>query len=156
MKTVWKVIGVVVVFLVVALVVARAMGLNPHERVPGLWLSGKVDATPVTDWSYTDSIKTDELQTNTWYGLPHSVTTWNIAYNGQLYLATSGAATRSWPHNVARDPHVRLKIGDKLFDCTLVVVTDPTEKEGVLRTRAKKYNQPWPPPVPFVVYHVTQ
>ena len=40
-----------------------------------------------------------------------------------------------------RDPHVRIKIGDKLYDRTLVLVTDPAEIEGVLQVKAKKYPQ---------------
>ena len=158
MKIAGKIIVGVLVGLFLVLLVVRATGLNPHGGVPGLWLSGNVVTTPETDWSWTDKYQTDELQTNTWYGLPHSVTTWNIAYNGQLYLATSGADVREWPKNVARDPHVRLKIGDQLFDCTLVVVTDPAEIAGMMQVRAKKYHQPYPPPArqKFVVYHVVQ
>ena len=79
-----------------------------------------------------------KLQTNTWYLIPHSVTIWCIAYNGQLYVATSGAAVRSWPRNVARDPHVRLKVGNDLYDRTLSVVTDPAEREAVLQVRSEK------------------
>jgi hypothetical protein len=158
MKILWKLVGGIVVCLVVALVVFRITGLDPHGGVPGLWLKGNLVTTPVADWSFTDGIKTDMVQTHTWYLLPHSVNTWCIAYNGQLYLATSGAATREWPHNVARDPHVRIKIGDQLYDRTLIVVTDPPEKAAVLQVRAKKYSQPYPPPagVMFTVYHVVQ
>ena len=157
MKTLLKVIGGVLVCLILLLLVFRITGLNPHDRVPGLWLTGNVDTTPVNDWSFTDKIETVKVQTDTGYGLPHSVTTWCIAYNGQLYLATSGAGVREWPRNVARDPHIRLKVGDRLFDRTLVVVTDPTERDGVLQVRAKKYAQKYPPPagVNFTVYHVT-
>jgi hypothetical protein len=157
MNKVGRVVGIVVAVLILLLVVLRFTGLDPHERIPGLWLSGTATTTPVSDWSYTDKIVTDHLQTSTWYGLPHSVTTWCIAYNGQLYVATSGAATRQWPRNVARDPQVRIKIGDQVFDKTLVVVTDPTEKEGMLQARAKKYKQPYPVPkgVTMTVYRVT-
>jgi len=156
MKLLSKIVGGVVVLLVLLLLVLRVTGLEPHEGRPGLWLKGDPVTTPVADWSFTDQYKTDLLQTNTWYLLPHSVTTWCIAYNGQLYLATSGATVRSWPRNVARDPHVRLKIGDQVYDRTLVVVSDPAEREGVLQTRAKKYAQPYPTPagINFTVYHV--
>jgi len=156
MKTAGKIVAGVVVVLILSLLVARITGLNPHERIPGLWLSGNVVTTPVTDWSYTDKIETDMVQTSTWYGLPHSVTTWCIAYDGQLYLATSGATVREWPRNVARDPHIRLRIGDQLFDRSLVVVTDLAEKAGMLQARAKKYHQPYPPPagMTMTVYHV--
>ena len=40
-----------------------------------------------------------------------------------------------------RDPHVRIKIGDKLYDRTLVLVTDPAEMDAVLQVREKKYPQ---------------
>jgi len=154
MKTLWKIVGGVLICLVLVLLVLRVIGLDPHGRIPGLWLRGDVVTTPVTDWSYTDKYQTDMVQTTTWYLLPHSVTTWCIAYKGQLYLATSGAEVRQWPQNVARDPHVRLKIGDQLFDRTLLVVTDPAEKAAVLQVRAKKYSQQYPPPagVAFTVY----
>ena len=155
MTKILKVLGAVVVCLILALLVLRVTGLDPHERRPGLWLKGDLDTTPVTDWSFTDKYKTVKVQTNSWYLLPHSVTTFCIAYNGQLYLATTRTETREWSRNVARDPHVRLKIGDQLFARSLSVVTDPAEREGVLQARAKKYAQKYPPPgPPFTVYHV--
>jgi hypothetical protein len=155
MKMAGKILGGVVAAVIVLLVIFRLTGLNPHDRVPGLWLNGNLVTTPVADWAWTDKIQTDNVQTATWYGLPHSVTTWCIAYNGQLYLATSGANTRQWPRNIARDPHIRLKIGDQLYDRTLVVVTDPAETAGMLQVRAKKYHQPYPPPVAMTVYRIT-
>ena len=161
MKTLLKIVGAIVICMALLLATLRATGLNPHGDTPGrgsypgLWLSGNLVTTPVADWSFTDSIQTVKVQTNTWYLIPHSVTTWCIAYNGQLYLATSGAAVREWPRNVARDPHVRLKVGDKLYDRTLSVVTDPADREAVLQVRAKKYSQKYPPVgQTFTVYHV--
>ena len=155
MMRVLKVLGVFIVCLVLALLVLRVIGLDPHERRPGLWLKGNVVTSPVTDWSSTDRYQTVKVQTRSSYLLPHSVTTFCIAYNGQLYLATTRPETRQWSRNVARDPHVRLKIGDQLFDRTLSVVTDPAEREAVLQARAKKYSQKYPPVgPPFTVYHV--
>jgi hypothetical protein len=152
---IWKVLGAIVFCLVLALLILRVIGLDPHERRPGLWLRGDVVTTPVADWSFTDKFQTVKVQTNSWYLLPHSVTTFCIAHNGQLYLATTRTETRQWSRNVARDPHVRLKIGEQLFDRTLAVVTDPAEREAVLQARAKKYSQKYPPPgPPFTVYHV--
>ncbi len=155
MKIILKVLGAVVVCLVLALLVLRVIGLDPKERRPGLWLKGDVTTTAITDWSFTDQYKTVKVQTSSWYLLPHSVTTFCIAYNGQLYLATTRIETRQWSKNVARDPHVRLKVGDQLYDRTLSVVTDPAEREAVLQARAKKYAQKYPPEgPPFTVYHV--
>ena len=38
-----------------------------------------------------------------------------------------------------RDPRVRLKIGDRVFDRTVSLVTDPAERRAVLESKAKKY-----------------
>jgi hypothetical protein len=147
MKTLWNVLGVIFACLVLLLLALRMTGLEPHERTPGLWLKGDVVTTPVTDWSFTDKYQTVEVQTNTWYLIPHSVTTYCVAYNGQLYLTSVYRAGLEYPHgrnwnsNVARDPHVRIKIGDQLYDRTLSYVTDPALRASVIQTKAKKYPQ---------------
>ena len=46
---------------------------------------------------------------------------------------------RSWNEDVARDPHVRIRVGNKLYDRTLVLVTDPALKEAVDEVKLKKY-----------------
>ena len=152
MKTLLKTVVVILVFLVLLLLVARITGFGPNGPRPGLWLKGDLVTTPVADWSFTDSIHDVEIQTNTWYLLPHSVTINCVSYKGQLYLASfypAGLAYphgRSWNENVARDPHVRIKIGDHLYDRTLALVTDPAEQETVKEARAKKYPELKLPP----------
>jgi hypothetical protein len=131
--------------LILLLVVARITGLEPTLRRPGLWLKGELVTTPVADWSFTDKIPNIQIQTNSWYLLPHSVTINCISYKGQLYLYSYYAAGLTYPHgrrwneDVARDPHVRLKIEDKLYDRTLALATDPAEQEAVREATSKKY-----------------
>ncbi len=132
-------------FLILGLILVRAMGFEPRDRSPGLWLSGEVVTTPVTDWSFTDQIEHVYVETRTWYSIPHSVTTYCTTYNGELYLtstyprAAEFPGDRSWNHNVVRDPHVRLKIGDRIYERLVSLVTDPAEKTAVLDSKAKKY-----------------
>ena len=139
--------GALLACLAVALVTLRIVGLDPRERRPGLWLTGELVTKPVTDWSFTDKNPTIFVQTRSWYGLPHSVTTTCIAHNGQLYLTSvyrpggQFPRDRLWNRNIVRDLHVRLKIGDQVFDRTVALVTDPAEKDAVLATKAKKYPQ---------------
>jgi len=153
MKTLAKIVGAVLVCLVLVLIALRVTGFNPtgdtpgRGNYPGLWLSGTVVTTPVTDWSFVSQYKTDKLQTRTWYMIPHSVTTAYILHNGQLYITSMFAAGmpfpqgKSWVSNVMRDPHVRLKFGDSLYDCKLSHVTDPDERAAVLEERAKQNPQ---------------
>ena len=161
MKTLGKIIVGILVCLVLVLLVLRITGLDPKGRRPGLWLTGNVATTPVADWSFTDKIPTVEIQTRTWYLIPHSVTTNCLSANGQLYLSSGIPAgmqypnDRDWHANVARDPHVRMKVGDQLYDRTLSVVTDPVEKAAVLQAREKKYPQlKVPANGTLVVFHV--
>ena len=161
MKTFFKVLGLIVICLLLLLVVLSITGFGPHGNTPGLWLKGDVVTTPVTDWSFTDNHETINVQTNTRYLLPHSVTTYCVSYNGQLYLTSiyrEGLVYphgRSWNEDVARDPHVRLKIGDKLYDRTLALVTDESLRQTVLAAKRKKYPQQKIPPTSNVIlFHV--
>ena len=161
MKTVLKIAGLIVVCVVLLVVVLSVTGLEPRQRTPGLWLKGNVVTAPVTDWSFTDKVDTVEVQTRTWYLVPHSVTTYCVALNGRLYLDSfyrAGAEYphgRSWNENVARDPHVRLKIGNNLYDVTLAHDTDPALKTAVLQLVAKKYPQlKIPPEAQVELFHV--
>jgi hypothetical protein len=76
------------------LVVLRFTGFDPigntpgPHNYPGLWLKGTVVTTPVTDWSFATQYKTDKVETQTWYGIPHSVTTGFIVYHDQLYITS--------------------------------------------------------------------
>jgi hypothetical protein len=160
-KTLLKVVGVILVGLVLLLVVARVTGLEPTTRRPGLWLKGELVTTPVADWSFTDQVQNIKIQTNSWYLLPHSVTINCISYKGQLYLYSFYAAGltyphgRSWNEDVARDPHVRIKLGDQLYDRTLSYVTDPAERAGVIAAKRKKYPQQKIPATSTInVFHV--
>jgi hypothetical protein len=79
--------------------------------------------------------------------IPHSVTTGFIVHDGQPYLTPMFAAGvpfpqgKSWVRNVMRDPHVRLKFGNDLYDRVLSPVTDPDERAAVLGRRANQNPQ---------------
>jgi hypothetical protein len=65
------------------------------------------------------------------------------------------ALPHSWNDNVLRDPHVRLKIGNQIYDRSVSLVTDQAEREGVLQARHEKYPELKIPPDPAIhVFHV--
>ena len=172
MKTLLKIAGGIVICVVLLLVILRFTGFEPGAcpdpgaslacRVPGLWLRGNLVTTPVTDWSFTDQYQNAKLQTRGPFGLPHSIGTYLVSYNGQLYLTSVYAPGlppyphgRRWNENVARDPHVRIKIGDNLYDRTLVYVTDPDERAAVIQNKRKKYPQQIIKPGSYInIFHV--
>lgn len=149
-----KIVGAIVVCFILLLVVLRFTGFEPKDcpsastlacRAPGLWLRGQTVTTPVTDWSFTDKVQAVKVQTQTPFLLPYSVSAWCAVYNGNLYLTSYRG--RWWVEDIVRDPHVRLKIGDQVFDSTFSLVDDPAEKAAVLQLKGKKYPQWKVPPV---------
>ena len=151
----------VVALLVVALVTLRVTGLEPQyvdpgseEFVksgrttwPGLWLSGEVVHKPVTNWDWVNQVNdpirknTIMLETRTWYGVPHSVTI-NLTPRGdKLYIGGTEQDFRlekefpyskAWWANIVRDPRVRMKIGGKIYEMTVVLITDRSEAAQLL------------------------
>ena len=149
-----KIVGVIVVCFVVLLGVLRFTGFEPKDcvnastlacRAPGLWLRGEPVTAAVTDWSFTDKIQAVKVQTQTPFLLPYSVSAWCAVYNGNLYVTSYRG--RWWVENIVRDPHVHVKIGDRVFQSTFSLVDDPVEKAAVLQAKGKKYPQWKVPPV---------
>jgi hypothetical protein len=151
----YKIAVIIIVCLTAALVTLRATGFEPEDcraegaswmcQMPGLWLKGDLVTTPVTDWSFTDSYQTLKIETRDWLGLPYSLIANCVAANGELYLTSSYRGGEEYPHgrrwnkNVARDPRVRLKIGNQLYERSVVHVTQPEIRSAVFQARAAKY-----------------
>lgn len=159
-----KIAGSIVIGIIAVLLILRFTGFEPKNcppsnksvscRMPGLWLKGKLVTRPVTDWSFTNKIQQIKIQTQTPYLLPHSVTIWCVVYKGDLYL--SSYPGREWVEDIIRDPHVRLKIGNQLFDRGVSIVRDPAEKAAVLQAKGEKYPQWKVPSVSrSIVFRVT-
>ena len=146
---------VVGVLTVGTLLTLRVTGLAPghpsaeeyakagRSARPGLWLTGEVVHEAVTNWDWVEQFS-DELETRTWYGIPHSVTVALVPRGDKLYLQSSAQTFRlnkkfpyakAWWRNVERDPRVRLKIGGKIYEMTVVLIQDRAE---VARLRGER------------------
>ena len=146
MKQLLKIGGAIFICLIVLLVTLRATGFEPRDcttataswscRAAGLWLKGEPVTTPVSDWSFTDKIQTIKIQTQTPILLPYSVSIWCAVYKDNLYVTSYRG--RRWVEDIIRDPHVRLKIGNQIFERTLSLVSNPDEKAAVLQAKGKK------------------
>ncbi len=116
-----------------------ACSVDPSDERPGLGLSGEVHQQEVEDWSFTSDAKEIFIETVTRYWIPHSVTAWCVIVGDDLYVAADDADKKSWVANVARDPNVRLKIEGKVYEQTLVPVTDATTIASIDSGFARKY-----------------
>ena len=131
-------------FVLFTIAIVALVACNPKDRRPGTWLSGEVVAEPVADWSFANDEREIFVETRTWYGIPHSVTTVVVAHNGTLYVPSvyfeggTFPEARFWNRNVVRDPRVRLQIGDRIFERKAVLVESQDEWNDVLAAFAAK------------------
>ena len=130
------------IWLIITVVLLAAC--QPSDRRPGQWLSGEVQPTPA-DWSFTEGFTEVQLETNTWYGIPHSVTVVLAYADDTLYVPSIYEAqapfpgSKFWNKNVASDPDVRLKVGNDLYELRAVHVADDAGFEAGFRALAEKY-----------------
>ena len=122
------------------------LACGPRGRTPGFRLFGEVVREPITDWSFTDSVQTIAVETRTWYAIPHSVTTVCFRVGDALYVPSRNPRGKRWVGNVERDPRVRLRIGDRVYERTAVRVTDPALTEALFGALATKYQRLRGPP----------
>ncbi len=148
----WKVVATALVAaVVVALGILRVAGIEPAHVPgsvviehglnyfvrPGFWQTGEVVRTPVRDWTFVRQHSSIVLETRSPYFVPHAVRVGALPKGDRLYITNAqyrmdgGYPDRLWTRNVFRDPRVRLKIGDELYEMTLVLVTDRTEAEAI-------------------------
>ena len=91
-KLLFVVVGVVVLAYIALLVVP----IDPVERRAGTRLSGELAADQAPDWSGYGR-KQILVQTNTWYLVPHAVTTTSWVDNGHFYVPCARCAGKRWP-----------------------------------------------------------
>lgn len=128
-----KVLLGVVVLLVLLYAGALAIPIDPDEQRPGTRLSGSLVEDTNPDWSFMQPQQKVWVQTNTWYLIPHSITTISFVMDGELYIPCGWCGSKRWPKLVADNPGVTVKVGDKLYRRTAVKVTDEAFKQQVLQ-----------------------
>ena len=131
---------------IAAVAAATLVGcVDPQDRRPGLWLSGEVVEGAVDDWSFSEAFPEIAVETRTWYAIRHSVTTVCAARGESLYVPSlyleggSFPDARFWNRNVVRDPKVRVRIGERIYERRAVRVEEAGEIGRALEAFAAKY-----------------
>ena len=131
-----KKLGALILMLVaLAYLAAFVVRLDPDEQRPGTRLTGEKSSNLSPDWSGLTPRELIAVQTNTWYGIPHSVTTTTFVVDGELYVPCARCPEKRWPENVAEDNRVVIQVQGKLFDRRAVRVTDPELRAAVFGDR---------------------
>ena len=132
--------------LVVILSLIFLAGCEPRDRRPGTWTKGEIVEDEITDWSFSNEQQEVFLQTQPWYGIPHSVTTVVATTNDTLYVpsiyydsADPYPEGKYWNGIIVSNPAVLIKIDDKRYPRVAERVTDPVEFEAAFAALASKY-----------------
>ena len=112
-------------------VLARLIPVDPQEQRPGLRLSGDLAINEPANWEFLTPGTLIYVQTDTWYGIPHSVTTTSFVHAGQLYVPCRECAGKRWSNLVARNNLVLVKVQGTLYPRQAVRITDPETRAAV-------------------------
>ena len=137
MKRVALTLAIITIVIYVLLILVP---IDPDEQRPGTSLSGAVNPATEIDWSFLPSRSLVYVQSNTWYGIPHSVTTTSFVDDGVLYIPCARCDTKRWPKLVAADPNVFVKVGGELFQRRAVLIEDTSTKRRIL---AERHSEVW-------------
>ncbi len=117
---------------------------GPLELIPGIPggpLSGEVIRDPKPDWSFARDIDPIELQINS--SPARSIFTGVVVHGGSLYVPVTLSPLKRWPHVVASDPRVLVRIAGRLFEREAVPVTDPELLRELIAAGRSKYGPPF-------------
>ena len=131
-----KKIALIFIGLLITLYIAVIfVPFEPDERRPGTRLGGDLAHVQDTDWSCLQGRTQIFVETRTWYLIPHSVTTTSWVADGAFYVPCGSCDSKRWPKNVERDPRVRLKINESIYERKAIRITDPEERRRLMRIR---------------------
>lgn len=79
-------------------------------------------------------------------GKPHEIEIWFVLDGSTVYMMNGNskydAGRSDWVRNLRRQPGVKLRIRDRIFDGNARIVSDPEEEARVRRLLLKKYATP--------------
>ncbi|MYG13655.1 MAG: nitroreductase family deazaflavin-dependent oxidoreductase [Gammaproteobacteria bacterium] len=129
--------GVALGALVIVAGTLYLLRTDPINRISGKRLSGDEQPYPA-DWSMCNDHPTIAVEARV--EDPHSVTTVCFLHDGDLIVPALNGSEKQWPAMVARDPRIRVKIGNAVYPARADRLTDASMPE-VLASMAAKYPQ---------------
>jgi len=146
MKTLVKIvvgaIGLLIALIAVVLIGARFADGPVAIIAGGPFTSGELVTGPEPDWSFVHDTREVEFQLAE---PPRSRTTWILEHEGRIYIPSGymttgwGKLWKQWPHEALEDGRAILRVGDKLYERTLVRIEDGPVVAPLLAELSRKY-----------------
>jgi hypothetical protein len=147
-KTVLRILGLALAVLLVAIaglaVVARFHDGPIAIFAGGPFESGELVTGPEPDWSFVRDVEEVQFQL---LDPPRSRTTWILTHDGTAYIPCGymttwwGRLWKRWPHEVAKDPRILLRVDGKLYERRLVRIEQGPEVVPLLAELSRKYGR---------------
>ena len=129
-----------------ALLLLMLSACEPADRTPGMWLSGELVETEISDWSFSNEHMEVFLETHPWYGIPFSVTVVTATTGDKLFVPSIYSEPAEFPEGkywngiIESNPEVLIRIGDKLYPRSAQLIVDEAEFEEAFQAFADKYD----------------
>lgn len=146
MRSVLRILGVLVVLLLVAiggLAVGARLADGPIAIFAGgAFESGELVSGPEPDWSFVRDVQEVEFQL---LDPPRSRTTWILYHEGKAYIPCGymtswwGKLWKQWPREAEKDPRILLRIGDQIYERKLVRIQEGPVIAPLLAELGRKY-----------------
>ena len=142
MKIVLKVLGGLVAVVVLFLVYARFHDGPIAIIAGGPFSSGELYSGPEPDWSPMRTRAEVEFQL---VEPPRSRITWIAEHDGKPYIVsgymntTFGKLWKKWPHEIAKDDRILLRVDDVIYERQLVRIMEGPMVKPVLEQLSQKY-----------------
>ncbi len=139
-KTVLKWIAVALAISVTTLLVLYLNRTDPYGIIPGRQLTEEEVTEPIEDWSFTKQYRTvtNEVRPSD----PYSVNTSSLLHDGVLYIPSGRGGKNRWSQFLIQDPHMRIRVGTKLYPGTATGVEDPALLAQLREAYDKKFARP--------------
>ena len=146
MKSVLRVVGGLLALLLVViggLLVGARFADGPIAIIAGgPFTSGELVNGPEPDWSFVHGVREVEFQL---LDPARSRTTWILYHEGKAYIPCGymttwwGRIWKQWPIEAQKDPRILLRVGDQLYERTLVRVREGPMIQPLLAQLSEKY-----------------
>lgn len=146
MKTLLKIIlgllAALILLILVLLVGARFSDGPLAIFAGGPFTSGERVTGPEPDWSFARDLQEVEFQL---VEPPRSRTTWILEHQGKVYIpsgymtTTWGKIWKKWPFEALKDGRAILRIGDKLYERSLVRIEAGPVAAALRAELSRKY-----------------
>ena len=88
----------------------------------------------------SSSSEMEVVQIETRPDSPYSINIWAVDVGSSIYIASGTGPKTDWVSHLEEEPAIRLRLENKIYELTVVKVSDPKELDRVYARYVQKYD----------------